>query len=130
MKDTAKQQVAQAPAAIPSFQQVVSLALSKAEHDLRSLVDIRCNDELWDEKLDVHVDFSVVLALSHLERLKGVVFKSSDDFTYEWFKIAGALNLGAQTFSRRDCAYYRMLSRSCRMFDEAAGLAEFAEMVA
>lgn len=118
------------PAAmLPHVDQVVFLAICKAERSLQCLVDQRIADEHWDE-VDVYVHFGVELALSHLSRMKSMVFGADCAFDQEWFKAAGALNLGKAVFSRKDCAYFRMLEGACEMFDQLAGLVEFSEKAA
>lgn len=131
MKDTAKQAASQVQAApaLPSLKQVIALSITKATSDLQRIVEMRSTDEHWDDD-DVHVDFAVELALTHIERMKTMAFEGEGDFSYEWFKVAGALNLGLQTFSRKDCAYFRMLKGACGMFNHLAGLVEFTEKVA
>lgn len=120
---SAQEQGADTP---PSFNQVVALAINHAEYKLQRLIEQRSTDEHWDEK-DVFVDFGVELALTHIARMKAMVFKEYSDFSYEWFKVAGAVNMGKEVFTRKDCAYFRMLNGACEMFDQHAGLVEFSE---
>ena len=123
MKDTTRPK-ATATAALPTFQQVVALALGKAVSDLRRLIEIRCSDEQWDDA-DVDVDFAVELALTHIERMKELRFDAYDDFNHQWFKAAAAVNMGKKLFSRQDCWYSQSLAGTCSMFDQMAGLIEF-----
>lgn len=113
-----------APAALPSFQQFVALAIAKAESDLEFVCRIRCSDKDWTEE-DVDVDTAVDLALDQIRRMKTVQFADCDAFTAEWIKVASVLNLGARSFSRKDCSYMRFLDGACHMFAHAAEMAEF-----
>lgn len=111
---------------LPSFPQVVALAIEKAEISLRRLIEIRCGDEKWADE-DADVDFAVELAAAHIERMKGMGLQNYDDFSQEWFKVAGAVQLGRKAFSRGDCWYFRALVGTCGMFEQIAELVEFAE---
>lgn len=126
MKDTTRPKAEASKAALPTFQQVIALALAKAEQNLRRLIEIRCNDERWADA-DVDVDFAVELALTHLERMKAMSFENYNGLDYEWFKVAAALKLGKKQFSRPDCNYSRTLESTCNMFDQMAELFEFVE---
>lgn len=125
MNDIAnRKQPTSTQAALPSFQQFVTLAIAKAERDLECICRIRCSDEYWREE-DVDVDTAVDLALDQIRRMKAMQMADCDAFTREWFKVAAVLNLGAKSFSRKDCTYMRFLDGSCHMFTQAAELAEF-----
>lgn len=125
MKANTQPKAAATPAALPSFQQMMALALEKTESDLRGLIRIRCNDEHWDEDADVHVDFAVELALSHVERMKTMGFEESLGFCAEWFKVVGAVNLAHKSFSRNDCLYSRSLKSACCMLDQVMELVDY-----
>lgn len=114
------------PQDLPTFQQMVALAITKAEMDLKCLINIRCTDDRWSDD-DNDTDFAVELAASHVEQMKGMKFETSVEFDLEWYKAAGALNLASKAFSREDCVYARFLSSTCKMFEHMAILVEFAQ---
>lgn len=124
MKDTTRPKADATPTALPSFQQLVALAIAKAEFDLEHICRIRCTDEHWSDE-DNEVDNAVDLALDQVRRMKCLQFEQFDQFIGEWFKVSAVLNLGAKSFSRKDCAYMRFLDGSCHMFSHAAEMAEF-----
>lgn len=124
MKTSTQPKAVASKEGLPTFQQVVALALGKAESNLRQLIEVRCNDEHWAEA-DTDVDFAVELALTHLERMKGMSFEGYTGFDYEWFKVASALNMSQRLFSRQDCWYRRHLVSTCEMFNQMAELIEF-----
>ncbi len=126
MKDTAKNPASQAPSAMPGFQQVIALALTKADADLQRIIETRSVDEHWDDA-DTNVDFSIELALTHIDRMKTMTFDTADGFCYEWFKAGGAVHLALHAFSRPNCAYFRMLEGLSGMFAQIAGFVEFSE---
>lgn len=123
MKDTTRTKALATAPQMPTFQQMVVLALAKADKDLRTLIEIRCGDEHWAEE-DVDVDLAVELALTHLERMKSMSFTEYTGFDIEWFKVGAALNLGKKLFSRQDCWYRHALDRTCAMFDHIASMVE------
>ena len=114
------------PQDLPTFQQMVALAITKAEMDLKCLINIRCTDDRWSDD-DNDTDFAVELAASHVEQMKGMKFETGVEFDLEWYKAAGALNLASKAFSREDCVYARFLSSTCKMFEHMATLVEFAQ---
>lgn len=124
MKPSTKPKAPATAAALPSFQQFVTLALEKAESDLECICRIRCADEHWEDE-DADVDNAVDLALDQVRRMKAIEFADHLSFSSEWYKVAAALNLGAKAFSRKDCAYMRCLDSACHMFSQAADMAEF-----
>ncbi len=112
--------------ALPIFSQAVALALAKAQADLECMIKIRCADEHWDD-CDNDIDFAVELTASHIARMKTMDFADSSAFEAEWFKAAGALNLGRKTFSRSSCAFGMMLAHMCALFEQMAAMVEFVE---
>lgn len=129
MSKSTQPKAAATPGALPTFHHVIALAITKADSDLRKIAGMRVSDEHWDDA-DVYVDFAIELALTHIECMKTMTFEEDGEFSYEWFKVAGAVNLGRAVFSRKDCAYFRMLEGACEMFDQLAELVEFSEKVA
>ena len=111
--------------ALPTFGQMVALALVKAEQELQSLCRVRCNDEHWDEA-DVDVDYSIELAAAHIDRMKTMEFVNCHDFDAEWFKAGGALNMACKCFLRTDCVYARHLAHTAAMFEHMSSMIEFA----
>lgn len=71
------------------------------------------------------VDTAVDFALDQIRRIEAMQVADCDQFTGEWYKVSAVLNLGAKSFSRKDCAYMRFLDGSCHMFSQAAEMAEF-----
>lgn len=112
--------------AAPNVGQMVALAMEKAEHDLKGLLEARAQDDRWSDE-DVDVDFSVELAYSHVLRMKEMEFKSKDDFCLEWYKVGAAVNQGRKLFTRKDCFYFRSLDRTASMFENVAELVQFVE---
>lgn len=109
---------------LPTFQQVVTLALAKAEMSLSGLKEIRCNDERWDDA-DSDIDFAVSLARAHVQRMMATEYPDYDTFAAEWLQVASAVNLGKRLFSRQDCWYARRLHTVCGMFEQARSMVEF-----
>lgn len=126
MNATAKPRARKAPAAArPTFEQMMALALAKAEDDLCRLVRTRCADEHWKDA-DSDVDYAVELALSHIRAMKERNFEDAAEFCLTWGHAGAAINLAAKAFSRTDCAYNRFLRDAARMFEQVGELVEFA----
>lgn len=117
---------AHTPLNLPTAQQMYALAISRAKSGLNGLINIRCNDEHWDDA-DTDCDFATELALAHVERMESMVLSDHLDFDREWFKAASAMNLAQRTFSRTDCWYARSLRNVCQMFTQMAATIEFVE---
>lgn len=112
--------------ALPSLQQVIRLVIVKAEHDLQHLMEIRCQDESWEDD-DVDIDNASKLALWKIQSMKTMNFDSQDDFCESWYKVSAVINLVKKGFTRQDCWYARSLERTCRFFEQAPGIVEFAD---
>lgn len=108
----------------PNFGQMVALAMEKAEHDLKGLLEARAQDDRWSDD-DVSVDLSIELAFDHLKQMKNAEFKSKDDFCWEWYKVGAAVKQSCKLFTRKDCFYYRSLERTSSMFENVADLVQF-----
>lgn len=116
-----------AASTLPSFRQFITLALAKAEHELKVLIDIRCRDDDWSDD-DVSVDNVTELALSQIQAMKGMDFNGSDDFYQHWFRVGAAMELAQKAFSRQGCVYANLLRSICSMFEQAFAFAEFVEV--
>lgn len=93
MNTTAKPRARKAPAAArPTFEQMIALALAKAEDDLGRLVRTRCADEHWRDA-DSDVDYAVELALGHIRSMKTRHFGDAAEFCLTWGH-AGAAKIG------------------------------------
>ena len=112
--------------ALPSLQQVIRLVIVKAEHDLQHLMEIRCQDEDWEDN-DVDVDNASELALWKIQSMKTIRFDSWDDFCESWCKVSAVINLAKKGLTRQDCWYARSLERICRFFEQADNIVEFAD---
>ncbi|MDR3018642.1 MAG: hypothetical protein LBV56_24690 [Delftia acidovorans] len=126
MNVTTKPRARKAPAtARPTFEQMMALALAKAEDDLGRLVSTRCADEHWKDA-DSDVDYAVELALSHIRAMKDRNFEDAAEFCFIWGYAGAAINLAAKAFSRTDCAYSRFLRDTVHMFAQVGELVEFS----
>ncbi|KAA9181986.1 MULTISPECIES: hypothetical protein [Delftia] len=126
MNATAKTRARKAPAvARPTFEQMMALALAKAEDDLDRLVRTRCADEYWKD-VDADIDYAVELALGHIRSMKARNFEDAAEFCLTWGHAGAAINLAAKAFSRTDCAYGRFLRDAVHMFAQVAELVEFS----
>lgn len=121
---TAKSQIIASE--LPTFQQLVTLALVSMEYSLQRLIDIRCHDEDWDDE-DVSVDYVCELALSQIRIMQNMELKSSSHFERHWYQAASAMELASKVFSRKDCVYERCLKSVCSSFEKLAALVEFVE---
>lgn len=113
------------PVDLPTFHQMVAFVLMMAEKNLARLVEIRNNDEHWDD-LDVDTDMTTELVMSHIQAMKAKHFKDYGEFSLGWFWCSSALNLANQSFSRPDCWYGRVLEALCKQF---AAVPEMVEQV-
>ena len=112
-------------ATLPSIKQAIALALAMAEARLRCLISVRCNDEHWSEA-DLDVDNATEIALVQILRMKELGLEHSHEFDAQWFMAAAALNLAEKAFSRKDCAYARVLAGAVDVFRVLAEAVEFA----
>lgn len=113
-----------APAALPTWQQTMELALASAQLSMEELVRIRVGDEDWIED-DVDVDFAVNLALGHIKRLRADPPTGPGRFDREWFQAAAVINLSVATFSRQNCCFFRHLEYVKKQFEVLAEAVDF-----
>ncbi|QNN55972.1 hypothetical protein H9K76_15415 [Diaphorobacter ruginosibacter] len=111
---------------LPSADQAMLTAVAHVQHTLEHLIRARLDDKEWDDK-DVDVDFTVDLALAHIRLLRADLPLDRSTFENRWFMAGAAVNLGAQTFSRRDSLYYRRLTTTQRQFEVLVQMVEFVD---
>lgn len=111
---------------LPTAAQLIHLAIQMAENNITRLIDIRNNDDEWDDA-DVDVDMATELALEKVLSLKGKKFTEINDFLSKWYMAQSAMNLAKKAFSRENCWYSRILANSTELFDQMAHAIEFAD---
>lgn len=122
-KSTQPTSATPASARLPSREQLMALALDKAEDELRRLLKIRCEDDEWSDA-DVDVDNAVEVALHRVRELQTKAPLSLREFENSWHEIISVLNLSAKAFSRPDTYYLRTLNAVHEFFDVMIDLIE------
>lgn len=112
--------------ALPTWQQSMALALAYAQNSLEHLVQLRCDDEDWNED-DVDVDLAIDLALLKIKEIRANPPAGIEDFEHGWYMAGAAVNLGMHAFSRHDSAYFRWLESVQRQFHVLVAMVEFAQ---
>ena len=79
--------------------QAARLAMVVVSNNLERLVEIRCDDEEWDEK-DVCVDMAVDLALKMTRQLCAAQPATFDQMAFDWAQIYSIIDLANRAFSR------------------------------
>ncbi|MFJ1020967.1 hypothetical protein WLX09_15765 [Bordetella bronchiseptica] len=108
--------------------QAARLAMVVVSNNLERLVEIRCDDEEWDEK-DVCVDMAVDLALKMTRQLCAAQPATFDQMAFDWAQIYSIIDLANRAFSRPETAYGRFLSYLASAFDVLGEMVELADVV-
>ena len=111
---------------LPTFDQMLALMLTHAGEQLNRLKSIRWDDGEWNDD-DDDANFTAALALSHIERMKAMAFKSYNDFAPAWYQVAAAINLADRHFSRKNSAYGRTMADLKLVFQLGPELVELCE---
>lgn len=98
---------------LPSRRQMIALVLSRVEDQLKDLMQLRENDDGWDD-VDVDIDYTISLAHTQVQRMLATQFDHKQDgvdFGWPWLMVAASINMAVKLFSRRNCRYWRALNR-------------------
>lgn len=118
-----------APAAMPTFAQVVALGIEMAESQLEMLVRISHEDDEWQYPNEC-VSASVELVLNNIRSLREMAFDDFGAFSSMWFPIAAVIELCCKMFQPVNQVYGRCLTDVRELFRQTAVMAEHAEMKA
>ncbi|MDR2333746.1 MAG: hypothetical protein LBE61_09705 [Burkholderiaceae bacterium] len=123
MKSTTRTARTPAPAATPSFAQIISLGIEMAEERMERLISISIDDDEWDYSGD-NVVCSIRLALDGLRRLRDMSFADYIEFVCRWSGITGVIELCCLTFKHPETRFGRLLTDLHHLLDQTSSMVE------
>jgi hypothetical protein len=115
-----------APAALPTFEQMVALSIARLRHDLTNLERISEQDPNWNED-DFETTQAMSLLAAEAQRLGSVTFASANDFANAWFRLSAVLDLAVKAFIQRDNWYFRSLEFVADFVSNTPEMLDFLE---
>lgn len=93
-----------APLGLPSFSQVVALALHQVKGTLDTMDEFARHDPKWgDGETETSVDCAMTAVMHAIEWLEANPPKTLADFSERWDTVIGIVDLASRSFQRDSC---------------------------